>query len=132
MIRQPLSIAAETFMPSWMFKFFVIGGALFALLTSMLALIMDYSRGVWAAAEDGLFPAWLGATNKYGVPHRILLLTGAIGLMPILLELPLDYVFAMMNAPGMLLGLLATIPAVLAPKKLPHKFETPGSNCPTG
>lgn len=132
MIRQPLSIAAETFMPSWMFKFFVIGGALFALLTSMLALIMDYSRGVWAAAEDGLFPAWLGATNKYGVPHRILLLTGAIGLMPILLELPLDYVFAMMNAPGMLLGLLATIPAVLAPKKLPHKFENAWFKLPYG
>lgn len=132
MIRQPLSIAAETFMPSWMFKFFVIGGALFALLTSMLALIMDYSRGVWAAAEDGLFPAWLGATNKYGVPHRIILLTGAIGLMPILLELPLDYVFAMMNAPGMLLGLLATIPAVLAPKKLPHKFENAWFKLPYG
>ena len=38
----------------------------------------------------------------------------------------------MMNAPGMLLGLLATIPAVLAPKKLPHKFENAWFKLPYG
>ena len=40
-----------------------------------------------------MFPEWLKVTNKYGVPYRIIIM-GAQGLTPILLELPLDYVFA--------------------------------------
>lgn len=123
MVGQPLSVAAEAYMPLWAFKFFVIGGALFAVLTTMLAITMDYSRAMWAAADDNLFPEWFQATNKYGVPHRIILLMGAIGLAPILLNMSLEYVFAMMNAPGMLLGLLGSLPVIIAPKKLPEKFQ---------
>jgi len=71
-------------------------------------------------------------TNKYGVPYRIIIIMGAIGLTPILLELPLDYVFAVLNAPGMLLGLLATLPALVAPSKLPRNLNRHGSKCLPG
>lgn len=131
MIQQPLSVAAKAYMPSWAFNFFVIGGALFAVLTTILAFLMDISRAIWAAADDGMFPEWLKVTNKYGVPYRIIIIMGAIGLTPILLALPLDYVFAVLNAPGMLLGLLATLPALVAPSKLPKKFEQAWFKMPT-
>lgn len=123
MVNQPLSKAAQEYMPAWMLSFFVIGGALFAILTTLLSMIMSYSRAVWAAADDGLFPKWLQATNRFGVPYRIILIMGAIGMLPVVLDLPLDYVFAVMNAPGMMLGLLATIPVLIAPKKLKNKFD---------
>ena len=79
MIQQPLSVAAKAYMPSWAFSFFVIGGALFAVLTTILAFLMDISRAIWAAADDGMFPEWLKVTNKYGVPYRIIIIMGAIG-----------------------------------------------------
>jgi len=37
-------------------QLFVIGGALFAVLTTILAFLMDISRAIWAAADDGMFP----------------------------------------------------------------------------
>ena len=123
MIQQPLSYAAKSYMPVWIFSFFVIGGALFAILTTLLSMIMSYSRAIWAAADDGLFPKWLQSTNRFGIPYKIILIMGAIGLLPVVLDLPLDYVFAVMNAPGMMLGLLATVPVLIAPRKLEGKFE---------
>ena len=99
MIQQPLSVAAKAYMPSWAFNFCNRWGT-FAVLTTILAFLMDISRAIWAAADDGMFPEWLKATNKYGVPYRIIIIMGAIGLTPILLALPLDYVFAVLNAPG--------------------------------
>lgn len=132
MIKQPLSVPAKVFMPSWAFNFFVIGGAIFAVLTTLLSLLMDFSRAIWAAAGDGLFPQWFRATNKYGVPHRIIIIMGVIGLIPILMDLPLGYVFAIMSAPAMLLNILATFPAVIAPKKLPEKFKNAWFKMPMG
>lgn len=132
MIQQPLAYAAKTFMPSWIFGFFVVGGAVFAILTTLVAMFVDYSRAIWAAADDGIFPAWLKKTNRYGIPYRIIILMGIIGLIPILLDLPLTFVFAMMNAPGMLVGLLETVPVLIAPKKLPKKFDNAWFKLPRG
>ncbi|WP_130862102.1 APC family permease [Bacilliculturomica massiliensis] len=123
MIHQPLSVPAKEFMPGWALSFFVLGGALFAVCTTLLSLLMDFSRAIWAAAGDGLFPQWLRATNKHGVPYRILLLMGAAGAIPIILDLSIGYVFAVMSAPAMLLNVLDTFPAIVARKKLPDRFE---------
>ena len=123
MIQQPLSVPAKVFMPTWALNFFVMGGALFAVCTTLLSLLMDFSRAIWAAAGDGLFPQWFRATNKHGVPYRILILMGVAGIVPIIMDLSIGYVFAIMSAPAMLLNVLDTFPAVVALKKLPHKFD---------
>lgn len=122
MIDQPLSTAAKTFMPGFAFSVFVICGALFGLLTTLLAMTINYSRVIWAAADDGLLPGFLKAQNRFGIPYRIILIMCAIGVVPIVLDIPLKYVFSIMNAPGMLIGLLGTFPALIAPKKLPNRF----------
>lgn len=122
MIDQPLSTAAKTFMPGFAFSVFVICGALFGLLTTLLAMTINYSRVIWAAVDDGLLPGFLKPLNRHGIPYRIILIMGVVGVVPIILDLPLKQVFSIMNAPGMLIGLLGTLPALIAPKKLPNKF----------
>ena len=123
MANQPLSVAAKTFMPTAIFKFFVIGGATFALLTTLLASFLESGRVMHTAAKDGLFPKWFTATNKYGVPHRIIIIMCIIAIVPSVLNLPLDYVFAVMNAPALLVGLLPIITVLIAPNKLPERFK---------
>ena len=123
MANQPLSVAAKTFMPKGIFNFFVIGGATFGLLTTLLASFLESGRVMHTAAKDGLFPKWFDATNKFGVPHRILIIMYIIALVPSVLNLPLDYVFAVMNAPALLVGLLPILTVLIAPKKLPNRFK---------
>lgn len=123
MANQPLSVAAKTFMPTAIFKFFVIGGATFGLLTTLLASFLESGRVMHTAAKDGLFPKWFTATNKYGVPHRIIIIMCIIAIVPSVLNLPLDYVFAVMNAPALLVGLLPIITVLIAPNKLPERFK---------
>lgn len=122
MIDMPLSYAAKTFMPGFAFSVFVVCGALFGLLTTLLAMTINYSRVIWAAVDDGLLPGFLKPLNKFGIPYRIIVIMGIVGVVPIALNVPLKYVFAIMNAPGMLIGLLGTFPALIAPKKLPKRF----------
>lgn len=121
--NQPLSVVAKTFMPGFIFKFFVIGGATFGLLTTLLASFLESGRVMHTAAKDGLFPKWLTATNRFGVPHRIITIMCIIAIVPSALNLPLDYVFAVMNAPALLVGLLPVITVLIAPNKLPERFK---------
>ncbi len=123
MANQPLSFAAETFMSPFMLGFFVIGGALFAILTTLVAFTIHYSRVIWAAANDGFFPKWFAATNRFGVPHRIIIFMGIAGIVPIMFDLSLVFIFSLMNAPGMLVGICEVLPALVAPSKLPDRFE---------
>ena len=46
-----------------------------------------------------------------------------IAIVPSVLNLPLDYVFAVMNAPALLVGLLPIITVLIAPNKLPERFK---------
>lgn len=85
-------------------------------------MTINYSRVIWAAVDDGLLPGFLKPLNRHGIPYRIILIMGVVGVVPIILDLPLKQVFSIMNAPGMLIGLLGTLPALIAPKKLPNKF----------
>lgn len=124
MVGQPLSVPAKAFMPAWAFNFFVIGGALFAVLTTMLSQFLSYSRAIWAATSDGMFPEALGKLNKYGIPYRIVMLMACIALTPVLMGWPVKFVFAVMAAPAMLINIIVTLPALIAPKVLPEKFES--------
>lgn len=120
---QPLSVAAETFMSGSMFAFFVIFGALFALTSTMLAAFLGNSRLIHAGAADRIWPSFFIRTNRYGVPARIMTLMFLVGIVPVLLRLELKFVFAAMNAPSLLFGLLPQWTLVIAPEKLPQRFQ---------
>ena len=100
--------------------------------TALYALVALVSVGVvpWkdmidqplSTAVKIFMPGFLKPLNRHGIPYRIILIMGVVGVVPIILDLPLKQVFSIMNAPGMLIGLLGTLPALIAPKKLPNKF----------
>lgn len=87
---QPLSVSAAVFMPGPVFTFFVVGGAIFALLTTLNFSIGMMTFPALRACRDGWLPKGLAACNKkFGTPHWILLALYLIGLVPILVGLDL-------------------------------------------
>ena len=63
-----LAPIADMIMPKPLYYFFVIGGAGFALGTTLNSSIASSFPPMLRAAQDGWFPGLLAKTNKYGVP----------------------------------------------------------------
>ena len=71
---QPLTAAAEVFMGKGAFNFFVIGGGMLAIITTLNAGFMWGTKSLLVMAADGLFPRALTAVNRrFGTPHWFLL-----------------------------------------------------------
>ncbi len=122
--NQPLSVSAAAFMPKSIYTFFVVGGAMFALLTTLNfnigMIIYPVSRG----CEDGWLPKSLAVKNKkFGTPHRILILFYLVGILPILLGLDINTVA---NSTVILFTVIRGIIAFIAmklPSKMPEMWE---------
>lgn len=119
--NQPLSMSAAAFMPKAVYTFFVVGGAMFALLTTLNFNIGMIVYPVLRACEDGWLPRKLAVKNeKYGSAHYILLLFYLIGTVPILIGLDLNTVA---NSTVILFTIIRGVIAFSAmqlPKKLPE------------
>ena len=90
-INKPLSVSAAVFLPPWAYTFFIVGGAMFALLTTLNFSIGMMTFPIKRACEDGWLPKKLASCNKrFGTPHWILLMMFLIGFLPILFNINLN------------------------------------------
>ncbi len=113
---QPLSVAANAFLPKVLYVFFVTGGALLALSTTLNATFGWVTKPVLQACVDGWFPKKLGAiSEKYGTPYYLLILFYVVGLLPIIAGLDIDRIANM----SMILMNITTFLIVVATARLP-------------
>lgn len=122
--NKPLSVSAISFMPKAVYTFFVVGGAMFALLTTLNFNIGMLVYPIKKASEDGWLPKGLTATNsRFGTAHWILLAIYLISVLPIVVGLDLSTVA---NSTVILTtsvrGVIAFI-ALALPKKLPELWN---------
>ncbi|WP_053364974.1 APC family permease [Bacillus sp. FJAT-27245] len=81
-----LAITAYEVLPYPIYLFFIICGAMIALVTSLNALLGWITPPIVQACNDGWFPKFLGERNKrFGTPHWILLIIYVLASMIILL-----------------------------------------------
>ncbi len=122
--NQPLSVSAATFMPKAVFTFFVVGGAMFALLTTLNFSIGMCTYPALRACADGWLPKGLAVRNKrFGTPHWILLVFYLIGFLPILFGIDLSTVA---NSTVILTTAIRGVIAYSAmqlPKKMPELWK---------
>lgn len=82
---QPLSLVAMEILPGPLYVFFMVGGAMFALLTTLNAQLGWCTKPLLQGAIDGWFPKKLGAINaKFKTPHNLILLFYLVGLLPLI------------------------------------------------
>lgn len=84
---QPLSLVASKILPGPLYVFFLIGGAMFALLTTLNAQMGWCTKPLLQGCIDGWLPKKLGAINsKYKTPHNLILVFYLVGLLPLIFD----------------------------------------------
>lgn len=122
--NQPLSVAAAEFMPGAVFTFFVVGGAIFALLTTLNFSIGMMVYPVLRACNDGWLPKGLAATNKkWGTAHWILLVFYLVGVVPIIVGLDLTTIANSTVIVTKVCASIVVYAAMQLPKKLPELWN---------
>lgn len=121
---KPLTDVARIILPKPLFYFFIFGGALFALATTLNAQLGWASRSPIIACEDGWFPKSIGIVNeKYGTPIIILTLLYIVGLTPIVLGWTLGTIARLSTGISSLQYLLVAAALLYLPKKYPKEYK---------
>lgn len=90
---QPLSIVAEEIMPHGWWVFFILGGAMVAIISTLNAQLLWGSKGLLAAADDGWMPKVFGRVNaRFGTPHWILTALFILGIIPAIAGLDISII----------------------------------------
>ena len=63
--NQPLTLVANQILPQPLYVLFIVGGAMFALATTLNSQIMSCTKPVMQSCEDGWFPQSLASLSKY-------------------------------------------------------------------
>ena len=77
-IIQTFTVFSKAFHAPWLGPV-VAGAILIGGICQVATWIIGPTKGLFAAADDGLLPPFLARTNRFGVPHTMLLTQGVIG-----------------------------------------------------
>lgn len=80
-----LGVVAEVFLSRPAYLFFMIGGAMTAIITTLNSTFGWVTKPLLMFVKDGYLPAKLGEVNKrFGTPHWLLTVFYILGLLPVL------------------------------------------------
>lgn len=128
---QDLSLVAKTIFPNWLYVIFILGGAVFAIATSMLGSIQMIRFPAEQVADDGWLPAFFKKRTNDGYPWVVMLLFYVIGAAPIILGFSIDSIISLYMIPAMLLNAYLNGALILMIKKYPKQWEQSIFKMPT-
>jgi len=127
-----LSLTAEAIFPHSLFVLFVVGGGVFAILTSALGGIAMLRYPLLQIAEDGWLPKIFNKTTKKGLPWVSYLALYFISIIPVLSGFSLDSIISMVMIPMMIMNLYLNFACIRLPKKYPEQWNTSVLRMPIG
>jgi len=108
--NQPLSVVSKEFLPGAAWIFFILGGAVLAVIGTMNAQLLWGSKSLLAAVDDGWFPKKVGAVNKrFGTPHFLLAFLFLVGIVPAAARIGISNIASAASAIGQLLFIIVMI-----------------------
>lgn len=120
---QNLSVTAETIFPRWVFVAFILGGAVFAIATSLLGNIVIIRYPILTAAADGWLPKSFSKTTKSGFPWVITLIMYLFTIVPVLLNVSIDTLVSYVMIPQLIIVAVANIMMIRLPKKYEEQWK---------
>lgn len=120
---QNLTLVAKEIFPSWLYLFFVFGGAMFALLTTLNGTLSWVTRGIQEATKDGWFPAVWATENKNGVPYYILGFYFVMGALPIVTGMDLSLISSMGVGTDILTEFMVLVACWVLPSRMPEAYK---------
>ncbi|WBW49555.1 APC family permease [Peptoniphilus equinus] len=120
---QTLGNVAHTIFSKPIYFFFMIGGAMFAVASSLNAVFAWAPKGLAVAVDDGWLPQFLAQENKtFGTPHYLLTIFYVIGMIPILTGGTLEIIAVLGNNIGLIFAALPIIAVMFLPSKNPEAY----------
>lgn len=119
---QELGVVAQHIMPNSLYLFFVVGGALFALSTTLLGGIAAMKWPLLASVEDGWFPAFFGKKTKTEYPWVIMLVMYLFAIIPVIFDFSISFVVSLVVVPSAINTAMMVIPSWKIPDMYPKTF----------
>lgn len=120
---QNLTLVARQIFPSWLYIFFVVGGAMFALFTTLNGTLSWVTRGLQVSASQGWLPEKLAEENRAGTPIILLLVFYVVGAVPIVTGMDLTTISNMGVGTDVLTEFFILVACWQLPKKFPNEFR---------
>ncbi|MGW7832668.1 APC family permease [Staphylococcus xylosus] len=121
---RPLTSVAKEILPTPIFIFFMIGGAMFALATTLNSTFTWVTKSLLIAIHDGYLPKALGHVNKrFGTPHWLLLIFYIIGAIPIVTGMSLNVVAQLGTGISLIVFAFPALAVTQLPKKYPESYK---------
>ncbi len=117
-----ISVTAQAIMPNAFYLFFLIGGGICAIGSSMLSTVAIFRYPIIQIADDGWLPPVFKKTTKKGYPwvaYGVLYIVGAV---PILVGMSVDVIVSQIMIPLMLMNLYMNLACLRLPKKYPEQW----------
>lgn len=122
--NQSLAVVADTILPKPLYVFFVIGGCMFALISTLNSQFAWATKPIMQACVDGWLPEKLGVVSKkYKTPYILLSILYVIGVACIVFNLDLDIIATVTVIINQLMYLMININVVKLPKVIPEQWK---------
>lgn len=120
---QNISVTAEAILPKGLYLFFVVGGGVCAIVSSVLGGLGQFRYPALQIAEDGWLPAVFKKTTKDGYPYVFYIMFYIISVLPLLTGMALDALVSLVMIPTMLINMYINFKMMELPKKFPEQWE---------
>lgn len=120
---QSLGVVAEAILPRYGFIIFILGGACFAIATSLYSYIVSIQQPLLETINDGWLPASFGKKTKGGYPYVMNLILLAIAVIPIFLDMGVLEMISFLSIPNMILTMINNWLFIPMVKKYPKAWK---------
>lgn len=118
-----LSVTAEVLFNRPLYLFFVVGGGLCAIASSMLGTLGYIRYPMIQVADEGWLPKVFKKQDKRGYPYVTYGLYFVVALIPLGMNMDIDSVVSLVMIPMMLIQAYLNISSLVLPKKYPEQWE---------
>lgn len=110
--------AAQNILPGPVFKVFLIGGPVMAIITTLNGVFNDVRYPITQAAVDGWLPKKILRENRYGIPYLIYIYTLVIVMLPIIFEMSIVTITNIFQV----ITFFMNVTVVYAISRIPQKY----------
>lgn len=127
-----LVFAAQRIFPSWLFYFFIIGGPIMALLSTLNSSFAYNAITMGQSCDDGWLPKTFGKQNAKGARVWILTFMYLVGLIPIIFGLSITVITNMVQLFTSFFAFLNFAALIRLPSKYPEAWKASRFHVPNG
>ena len=117
---ESLVLVSQAIFPKPVYYFFIVGGGIFAVASTLNATFTWCTKGLLIAAEEGWLPRQAAAVSSRGTPWVLLLVFYVVGVIPILTGLDISTIARLGNGVSLIYVLFPIFTGYLIYQKNPE------------